>query len=123
LGGKRRRAGKSHNDRKGERNVEAGRSCLRYGIVGRSEQRRNQRSIAYDKVRRPDRTGELNASAKLTAEKALEIFNSTLPQVVLAAKFGVSQGTVSGIKTKKKWRHLHRANEGEEDCHDGHRRA
>ena len=47
--------------------------------------------------------GEGNGMAKLTKEQVSEIFDSPDTQVVIAKRYGVSQGTVSRIKRKGKW--------------------
>lgn len=48
--------------------------------------------------------GERSSSARLTQEQALKIRDEPCPQAVLAERFGVTQQTVSDIKTGKTWR-------------------
>ena len=50
-----------------------------------------------------DRNGESNPNSKLTASEALEIKHSRLTQKQLSEKYGVAAGTISGIKTGKRW--------------------
>ncbi|MDD3901736.1 MAG: NUMOD4 motif-containing HNH endonuclease [Dysgonamonadaceae bacterium] len=53
--------------------------------------------------------GENNPSVKLTANNVLEILdalNAGLPQWKIAAKFNVTQPTISDINTGKKWSHI-----------------
>lgn len=47
--------------------------------------------------------GEKNGSAKLTEAQVLDIFASTESGVDLAARYGVSQATISAICTGKTW--------------------
>ncbi len=51
--------------------------------------------------------GAENGYAKLTDEKALAIFHAIGKQSDIGAQFGVNHRTVSSIKTKKGWRHIH----------------
>lgn len=55
------------------------------------------------------KSGRLNPrpSARLTEDEVLHVFHSIGPQRRIAKRFGVSQATVSEIKTKKIWRHVH----------------
>lgn len=58
-----------------------------------------------DAVRRnrlKPRMGQNNGRARLTDEQALEIMNSADNQFVLAARYGVSQASISWIKTGKR---------------------
>lgn len=48
--------------------------------------------------------GESHPSAKLTNAKAQEIYQSNEPAEVLAARHGVSIGTIQNIWRRKKWR-------------------
>jgi len=52
--------------------------------------------------------GEESPSSKLTDKDVLDIFNATDSYRSIAKKFGVSEGTVSGIKTGRNWSHLTR---------------
>lgn len=56
--------------------------------------------------RRQPRRGELSNKAKLTAEQALYIFNSSEPTKLLADKFGISGTAVGHIKRRKNWAHV-----------------
>ena len=53
------------------------------------------------------RQGELSPVSKLKTAQVLEIFTSTDTQQRLAARFGITQQTVSDIKRRRRWRHLH----------------
>ena len=59
--------------------------------------------------KKPQR-GELNASAKLTAEQVMEMRNlwkaRAMTQQMLANKYQVAQSTISGIVLGKSWAHL-----------------
>lgn len=44
--------------------------------------------------------------AKLTDDQIREIRVSTLPQTAIAKQYGVSQGNICMIRTRKKWRHI-----------------
>lgn len=67
----------------------------------------DQRSNMADKVaKRRQAKGRDFARAKLTEEQVLEIRRAPQPQTVIAAKYGIHQGTVSGIKTRKIWKHI-----------------
>jgi hypothetical protein len=46
-------------------------------------------------------------SAKLNDESAMAIYESAGTQHEIARRFNVSRETVSGIKTKRYWRHIH----------------
>lgn len=54
--------------------------------------------------------GEMNASAKLTAQEVMEIRyllqEKIMTQGRIAAKYGITQSAVSAIKTGKSWGHL-----------------
>ena len=50
--------------------------------------------------------GEACGRSKLTEKEVLEIRTSSLPQLVLAAKYGVAQSAVSNIKRRKTWTHI-----------------
>jgi hypothetical protein len=65
-----------------------------------------------DKVRkgrqaRGERLSLAQGNATLTKEQAMEIFQSNDLQKTLVAKYGISQGAISAIKTKRTWRHMH----------------
>ena len=51
--------------------------------------------------------GEEHPNARLTENQVLEIFNSDALQKDDAAKYGLNRGTVSKIKLRKIWKHLH----------------
>lgn len=51
-------------------------------------------------------TGTTNGNSKLDKEKVLSIRASGLPQRVLAEQYGVSQGVISQIMTRKTWRDI-----------------
>lgn len=51
--------------------------------------------------------GVKHHSAKLNDHAAMQIFLSQGPQSDIANKFGVSRETVSGIKNKRYWKHIH----------------
>jgi hypothetical protein len=50
--------------------------------------------------------GERNGQAKLTAKQVLEIRASNATCVAIAAKYGLHRGSVSVIKTGKRWKHI-----------------
>jgi len=50
--------------------------------------------------------GEDASNSKLTEEQVKEIHAAHIPYADLAAKYGVTCGTVSGIKSGKTWKHL-----------------
>jgi len=52
-------------------------------------------------------SGAKAVHAKLSDADAIDIFNSSLLYKEIAIKYGVSPTTVSNIKTKKRWRHIH----------------
>ena len=56
---------------------------------------------------RVTRLGERNNMTKLTAVQAMAIFNAIGNQYEIADAFGVTQGCVSLIKSKKNWKHIH----------------
>lgn len=56
------------------------------------------------------RRGASHGRAKLTEEQAIFVKQSTLPQVQIAKQVGITQSTVSAIKSGKKWSHLHEGN-------------
>ena len=58
------------------------------------------------KGRSDDRKGMKNASAKLTESDVLSIRSDTRNQYVIAGEYGVSQGQISDIKSRKKWSHI-----------------
>lgn len=51
-------------------------------------------------------TGEKNPKAKLTEDDIRHIRLSTMKGVDIAEKYGVHKDTISGIRTKKFWRHV-----------------
>ena len=55
-----------------------------------------------------DRTVKGRDTSKLTSERVLEIFYAEGPQREIAANYGVSQSLVSTIKTRKRWKHIHK---------------
>jgi hypothetical protein len=56
--------------------------------------------------RRKDINGEMIGTAKLTAEKVLEIRASKLSYAQLAEAYNVDKSTIALIKTGKSWKHL-----------------
>jgi hypothetical protein len=50
--------------------------------------------------------GETLNFAKLRENDVIDILKSSDPQNVLAARYGVSQGAISRIRTRDTWRHL-----------------
>lgn len=52
------------------------------------------------------RAGTEIGNSKLTTEDVLEIRRSTLRQVDLAAKYGVTQANISSILQRKTWKHI-----------------
>lgn len=52
--------------------------------------------------------GDAHGMSKLTEESVIEMRNlaNTMTQAALSEKFGVSQATVSGILSRKKWVHI-----------------
>lgn len=65
-------------------------------------------NIAHSKDVLIDRApiGARHGMSKLTEQNALEIAQSTLSNAELMAKYGVSEMTIQGIRTGKRWRHL-----------------
>lgn len=59
------------------------------------------------KGRMPNFCGEANGYAKLTDKDAMAIFLAHGRQRDIGARYGVGQQTVSFIKLKKTWRHIH----------------
>jgi len=59
------------------------------------------------KVRKNRPKGSKHWRAGLTEQQAIEIFKSQLSNVLLAKKYRVGVGVISGIKTKRKWKHIH----------------
>lgn len=60
------------------------------------------------KNKKPTRmVGSKNARTTLDDKKALEIFNSKEDGVVIGKKYGISKMSVSNIKRKKTWSHIH----------------
>jgi hypothetical protein len=51
--------------------------------------------------------GSAASAAKLTEEEALAIFHTKGNGREIAARFGINHRTVSAIKTKRIWRHIH----------------
>lgn len=64
--------------------------------------RRDNVDDAVRRNRLKPRMGQNNGRAKLTDEQALEIMNSADNQFVLAARYGVSQPSISWIKTGRR---------------------
>ena len=61
-----------------------------------------------DKVKRNRQLkGEQHSNSKLTAKQAMEIYSSPLLQDELAKLYNINQTTVSLIKHKKRWKHIH----------------
>jgi hypothetical protein len=50
--------------------------------------------------------GELQRTSKLTGQDILEIRSSNQSQAELALKYGVTQGHISNIRSRKTWRHV-----------------
>lgn len=50
--------------------------------------------------------GESSGVAKLTAEEVCEIRRSQETNVTLAARYDIAETTVSGIRHRKRWKHL-----------------
>lgn len=65
-------------------------------------------SIIHGTVVRGDRNG----NAKLSTEQAIVVRRSSDPASVLAERFGVSVGTITDIRSGKRWAHLQGANNG-----------
>lgn len=63
---------------------------------------------ARDRNRLSDRSGEKNASAKITESQVREILSSIAPLRVIAKQFNLSISHVGGIRTGKKWTHIKR---------------
>lgn len=53
------------------------------------------------------RTGAANHQAKLNDGKALAIFNDQRTQEQIAKEYGIAQTTVSKIKNRQSWKHIH----------------
>lgn len=68
---------------------------------------RNITDVAPVKTIRSDRRGELCPVAKLKNEAVIEIRSSSMRGKDLAAKFGVSQQTVTDIRKNRSWKHIH----------------
>ena len=61
-----------------------------------------------DKVQRNRQAkGEKHYASKLTATQVIEVYNSSLKQDEIAKLYNIDQTTVSKIKLKKKWKHIH----------------
>jgi hypothetical protein len=58
------------------------------------------------KGRRVDMRGEACGNAILTEDEVLAIRSSPEIGTVLAVKLGVSQQTISAIRTRESWRHI-----------------
>ena len=58
------------------------------------------------KGRAPNQKGSANGHAKLTDDVVLAIRAAEGTQKSIAAKFGISQSTVSFLKTNKRWNHI-----------------
>lgn len=54
-----------------------------------------------------DRIERKRTGFKLTPETALEIYESPLPGYAIAEQYGIGQTTVSNIKHKRVWKHIH----------------
>lgn len=52
------------------------------------------------------RPGTAHHAVRLTEDQVHEIYESTERQALVAARFGISQGHVSDIKTGKRWSHI-----------------
>jgi hypothetical protein len=53
------------------------------------------------------KSGQSNNNAKLCDQKALEVYDALGAQWRIAKKYNITQATVSQIKTKKTWSHIH----------------
>jgi len=51
--------------------------------------------------------GEQHYASKLTATQAMEIYNSPLKQDDIAKLYNITQTTISKIKHKQTWKHIH----------------
>jgi len=61
----------------------------------------------HKRKRNSQRQGEHNGRCKLTAKQAMEVYNSPLPQDEIAKLYNIGKTTVSFIKHKKAWKHIH----------------
>ena len=60
----------------------------------------------FKRGRVDDRRGEKNGKARFTEADILAIRADTRTQAVIAAEWGVAQGQISAIKTRKTWKHI-----------------
>ena len=67
----------------------------------------NQDNVADMVAKKRHLWGSSQNGAKLTEEKAMAIYLMPLCHTDIARAFGVSQPTVSMIKAKRTWRHIH----------------
>ena len=70
---------------------------------------KNRQAKGDDFKNRKPAIGERNGLAKLTKEKAMNIFLDDRPQRTIAKEHGISQTAVFHIKSKRAWRHIHDA--------------
>ncbi len=63
---------------------------------------------AYANGLRPFKGGSNSWNSQLTEKEAIEIYNDTNSQSIIAKKYGVSKSTVKHIKKKRSWKHIHK---------------
>ena len=61
---------------------------------------------AYDDDLIPRRLGEDNPKTHLTPEHVLSIRSDSRSQSVIASEYGITQGSVSQIISRRTWRHV-----------------
>jgi hypothetical protein len=72
-------------------------------FLGTSSDNANDRKR---KGRNGNRNGERNGRAILTEQQVIEIRACSDPYPVIAARYGIARPSVSGIRTRKVWRHI-----------------
>lgn len=65
------------------------------------------RDVTVIRSKRIGNRGENSYAAKLTKEAVIEMRSSSMRGKDLAAKFGVSQQTVTDIRKNRSWKHIH----------------
>lgn len=82
------------------------RKCFNYRHIYWGTKKQN----AQDKIKHgTNLIGSRNPASKLTDEIAAQIYKDTRSQYVIADDFGICQRTVSVIKNKTGWKHIHQS--------------
>ncbi len=69
--------------------------------------RQKYQSREYLRSIAPPTKGEMNPSAKITAEIAMAIYLTPGKHAAIAAEHGVTESHVSKVKRKEIWKHIH----------------